>query len=92
MPQQVNGNRAVIEELKKIVASDGEIDEQTFRRLTLAAIMNIYFRLDEVAAIVVDHSHPEFKEMIKKSDTWGMMTAILAGLPGLFALWKIFNP
>lgn len=92
MPRQTNGNRAVIEELRAIVASDGEIDEQTFRRLMLAGMSNLYSRLDEVAAIVVDHSHPEFKEMIKKSDTWGMMTAILAGLPGLFALWKIFNP
>ena len=76
-----NNQPPTLVELRQMVSQNAFIDEQTFRRMLLASMAEIYERIAELDG----HTHPEIDEKLKSLEARDVRVIITTVITGLVA-------
>lgn len=88
--QMADNGKQVLTEIRNIIATNN-IDDQTYRRLSLAIQADTSDRLTAIETVLnmkadVQHTHPDI-EMLKKRDWYGLITSIAVAVVAGASSW-----
>lgn len=88
--QMPDNGKQVLTEIRSIIATNN-IDDQTYRRLSLAIQADTSDRLTAIEETLkkksdTDHTHPDI-ELLKKRDWYGLMTSVAVAVVAGASSW-----